>query len=146
MNRTTQKNNVQAGFSLIELMIALAIIGVLAAIATPMVTGYISTSRQAVLKNNINSISIFEKNYQLEKRYYVPGTYDPSDPNNASGLKQRLGWEPNTDKNTITYVVTCESAASASACKRSSGYYITATDSDDPSNPVCLGFEGAACP
>lgn len=146
MNRTIPNKNLQAGFTLVELLITVAVIGVLAAIAAPMVTGYISTSRQGVMKSNINSISLFEKNFQLENRYYKPGTYDPSDPDNTAGLKKQLGWEPQTDKDTITYVVTCEAAKSSSACKRTSGYYITATDSDDPSNPLCVAFEGATCP
>ena len=135
-------------FTLTELLITVAVVGILAAIAAPFVTGYISTSHQGVMKNNVESIRLFEKNYQAEHRAYVSGTYDPADPGAADGLKSRLGWEPRTEKNTITYVVHCQTDTTDTTdpeCTRTSGYYVNATDSED-STTICVAFEGASCP
>ena len=50
-----------AGVTLVELMITLAIIGVLSAVAIPMYTDFIATARQAVMSDNIGSIILFEE-------------------------------------------------------------------------------------
>lgn len=141
-------NRVQ-GVTLIELMIALAIIGIVAAVAVPLITGYVGTSREAVLRDNIKTIRLFQEEYRLRNRAFVEGTYDPSSPNAADGLKDLLGWEPGTEQDQITYVVECD-ADTADAddphCLRSSGYSVTATHADYPSDDVCIQFEADGNP
>lgn len=112
----------EKGITLIELMVAVAIIGVLFAIAIPTYTGYIETSRQSVMVESMASIRLFEEEARLSGTppVYVPGTYDPSDPNAAGGLKAKLGWSPGTSDDQITYVVYDATAT---------GYKITATHS-----------------
>lgn len=148
MKTTMHKVRSIRAFTLVEIMITLAVIGIVAAIAVPMYSSYISDSRQAVMKQNIESIRLFEKNYEAEYRVYVSGTYDPSNPSASNGLKTLIGWEPRTEKSTITYVVACatpNSDTSNPQCARTSGYYVTGTDSDDNSS-LCVAFEGASCP
>ena len=96
------------GFTLVEIMITVAILAVIAAVAIPYYSDYVSSSKQGAMNNNIESIRVFEKNYQLQHKVYISGTYDPSDPGSASGLKTRIGWAPRTQKDAVTYVVTCE--------------------------------------
>ncbi|WP_413582080.1 type IV pilin protein [Bdellovibrio sp. HCB288] len=70
MKRTTRTS--QAGFSLVELMVVVAIIGVLASIAVPAVNKYIAKARQSEAKTNLASL------YTSEKAFYAEYTiFDP---------------------------------------------------------------------
>lgn len=148
MNRRNSPMSRAHGYTLVELIIVVAMIGLLAAIAVPLVTGYIGDSHQSMIKENIQTIRLFEKNYELQHKVYMSGTYDPANSGASTGLKARIGWEPKTGKDTITYVVTCETPdadPSKPTCARGSGYYVTGTDDDGTT--ACLAFEGtASCP
>mgnify|MGYP001427698800 FL=1 len=110
-----------SGVSLIELMIAVAVIGIVSAIAIPMFSDYSDTARQGVMRNNIETIRLFEEERKLSEGAYVAGTYDPADPDDAAGLKTVLGWEPRTTDDNITYVIDNVT---------SNGYRVTATDTE----------------
>ena len=67
-----QKNQtMQLGFSLVELMVVVAIIGVLATIAIPRVNKFIAKSRQSEAQINLSSIYTFNKNFYLEYQGYT---------------------------------------------------------------------------
>lgn len=61
----------QAGFSLIELMIVVAVIGLLAAIAGPMYERYQSKSRQSEAKLGLSSLYASEKAFFSEYSAYI---------------------------------------------------------------------------
>ena len=64
----------QKGFTLIELMIVVAIIGILAAIAIPNFLTYQLKSRQSEAKTNLQAIKTSEVAFQAERGCYIGAT------------------------------------------------------------------------
>jgi len=60
------------GFTLIELMIAVAIIAILAGIAIPAYNGYITSARITECANEVTAISLAQKQFFLENNRYFP--------------------------------------------------------------------------
>ncbi len=64
--RTNRKN--EAGFTLIELMIVMAIIGVLAVVAIPSYVGAVKQAREAVLKEDLHVLRDAIDSYTADKQ------------------------------------------------------------------------------
>lgn len=61
----------QKGFSLVELMIVVAIIGILAALAVPKFQSFQAKARQSEAKNNLSHIYTLEESYHGDNDTYV---------------------------------------------------------------------------
>ncbi len=119
------------GFSLIELMIAVAIIALLAGIALPAYNDYIATSREGALISSMSTMSVFQEDFRLRTGAYAAGSYTSG---SADANLAVLGWDPNDDD--VNYVVVANAGTS---------YDVTATDSSGYS--ACRRYPGGdACP
>lgn len=101
----TKFNNRKGGFTLIELMIVVAIIGILAAIAIPNFLRFQLKAKSSEGKTNLAAIRTAEQSYYSEFGSFVSANASPADPGdnikisfvNVDGLNQgfdRLGWSP----------------------------------------------------
>jgi prepilin-type N-terminal cleavage/methylation domain-containing protein len=129
---------IQNGFSLIELMFVLAIVGIMSAIAIPFYSDYQVDARAGVSQSNIQSIHLLQRHRRLEFGEYVEGSYVPG---GTVTLSSRLGWAPGTGADQISYVVTCATdGAKAGECARSSAYTVVATHASAPAEAVTMTF------
>jgi len=81
MFRRTEK-----GFTLVELMIVVVIIGILAAIAIPKFSGMIGKTKTVEAKQQLGTIISLEKTYFYSGNTYVD--FDPGDDCDAIGYQQ----------------------------------------------------------
>ena len=106
-------------------MIAVAIIGIIAAIAVPAYRDYIDTAEQAVMISNIDSMGVFQEDFRLRRGAYAAGTWNPAAGANgawepATAADAGFDWVPQGDNGNTTYVVTTTA----------NSYEVEATDGD----------------
>ncbi len=101
------------GFTLIEMLITLAILAVVASIAIPAYTGYIKTAKMSEAHNNLAALRLAEEEYFLENNsYFFGGDYATLESNSA-GLWQRTKGKEATPL--FDYAVTNSSGWTATA-------------------------------
>ena len=105
-----------AAFSLVELLVAVAVVALLAAIAVPVYRGYTATARDSVLLNQVNSMVVFQEDTRLRTGRYGAGEYDGA--RGVNTLRTAIGWAPARDDGR-TYAVTADAGRS---------WTVTATD------------------
>jgi type IV pilus assembly protein PilE len=100
----TSKQTKSSGFTLVELMIAVAIISVIAVIAIPAYNGYIAEARLATARSNIDSLRLFLEDYRLDNGTYV-GPSGSTTLSNLSEIENDFGWNPRQNETGFTYSV-----------------------------------------
>ena len=104
-----------AGITLIELMIAIAILATVAAIALPAYRDYVETASAGVLAAQIATMEPFQQDTLLRTGSYGTGTWDSR--TGDTSLTDATGWAPRSPDG-ASYVVLADAA----------GYRVTATD------------------
>ena len=102
------------GFTLVELMIVVAILGIVATIAIPTYSGYVDTARQGQARQNAASLELALESYYLQNNTYVAGTWDPDGTRTLE--TGALGWAPEGEEITHTYQVTAGDCGDIALC------------------------------
>lgn len=82
------------GFTLVELMIVMAILGVLGMIAVPAYNRYIAGARISEARANLESLRLLEEQYFADQKTYLAGADVAALADPATGLP---GFEPDKD-------------------------------------------------
>jgi type IV pilus assembly protein PilE len=97
------------GYTLVELMISVAVLSILAMLAIPAYQGYISTGRQATARANIEPLRIAIEDYRLDNMAagYTALNGLKWEPTGTKTLETGvLGWKPDGDRDEYNYAVT----------------------------------------
>jgi prepilin-type N-terminal cleavage/methylation domain-containing protein len=134
-------NHPKNGFTLVELMIAIAIAAILGSLAMTAYNGYVSSSRESALLQTLQSVKLVQEDRRLRLGEYVEGAYDPTNPSVSGGLASTLGWNPSDPNPEISFVAECQADGTAPECARGSGIKVTATHAQGES--MCRIYNGA---
>ena len=160
----------RAGFTLIELMIVVTLIGILSSVAIPGFQGYQRKSKRAEAYTNLSALAKTEKSYYAEMGNYVSVLGEPITTSGVapSSLKrnsapvaaafQQLGWAP--DGNVYYDYDACAPGGTGCSCSCASCFTVSAwgdLDDDgtmsaymyfeaDSSGNVCQSAVGAHFP
>lgn len=112
------------GFTLVELMVTVAILGVVASIAIPAYNGYISTGHKTECQNEVATIKLAESEYYLDQnKYFIGGdvatlksnsggAYTPSAAANGTGSSpSECDYSVTSTDQTKNYTITAKGAA-----------------------------------
>ena len=138
------------GFTLIELMIAVAILAIVAAIAIPAYNGYIRESRLGAMRMSLDTLRIAVEAFRLDR---AAGNYGPTNEYVTNTAKTEIdtqfGWRPEGDNSAYVYTVNVTSAATPTYWLRATGSGFFARCDKTATAFRCCGDKGtggSACP
>ena len=125
------------GYSLVELMITIAVLSVVAAIAVPAYTGYIREGHFATMRTTIDGMRTVLEDFRLDNGSYVPAGNSVGDELATADIISKFGWEPSGDLGSYTYTVSVATSSydvwgvySPSAWVRCDDRFTTCCDAD----------------
>lgn len=90
------------GFTLVELMITIAILSVIVGIAIPAYNGYIIEARLGTARANMDSLRVFLEDYRLDNGTYIGSSNSPT----LGQIENDFGWTPDGDGDAYDYTLT----------------------------------------
>ena len=121
-----------AGFSLLELLIAVAVIVAIATIGIPIYRGYVATAQESALTSRMAAMAVFQEDTRLRTGTYGAGAFDRA--NGVDTLTAAIGWQPSAGDDTA-YVVAANGGASWTVTARSgTGFTLCRAF---PANTIC---------
>jgi type IV pilus assembly protein PilE len=99
----------RAGLTLIELLMVIVIVGVLAAIAVPMYSGYMQRARRADAKTALEQVRAAQEMWRAEKGQYCTAA------NAEATLRTTMGAPATTVSNYYTWSFTVKTATAFTA-------------------------------
>lgn len=143
--------NGQKGITLIEIMVTLAILGVIAAIAYPAYNGYVNTSKRSECQNELGAIDLAQSEFFLENNsYFGDGDLTIQDIETSSQGLYVSGYTVPGDvaaSNANIANANCSYAIIAGATGDiATSYQITATGQNDLAGEGCIARKPTPCP
>ena len=122
--RENIKTRFTAGFTLLELLIVVAIIGILAGVGIPAYNGYITDSKEETAKNNLRSIAMMQSSYYSDNNSYYLASNTNSINTNLFG-KSTLDTSGDYDYRTVTHASGFQAVATPKSGKGVTKYCLT---------------------
>ena len=122
--RENIKTRFMAGFTLLELLIVVAIIGILAGVGIPAYNGYITDSKEETAKNNLRSIAMMQSSYYSDNNSYYLASNTNSINTNLFG-KSTLDTSGDYDYRTVSHASGFQAVATPKSGKGVTKYCLT---------------------
>jgi len=113
-----------SGFTLVELMITLAVLSIIVTIAIPTYLGYVEESRKGSVRGNIEPLRLALEDFFLENGTYATGNWLAD--GSSTTLDTNIGWHPDGDSGQYNYTVAVGACADIAQC-----YTMTVTSTAD---------------